>query len=231
MLMLKHTIALVILSFLVGCGTLSPTKVFEQEEVSNPSLKYSVYVDARPYVEYTLGHLKNAIPLSWEEFAQTSGKYKGFYKKDFQATLNKLSRRNLRPDSKVALMYNPSSDPILSYRVGFSLLLAGYTDVTLVVESTVQGLRDRNPSYILSHQLVYPKRNSDLLVDSKKVSKKEIIELGESDKKMILEERTLNLWLTQNQKPIYYLKSKNSHLSSALAFKLIQKGLKAKVVQ
>ncbi|HEX4925433.1 MAG TPA: rhodanese-like domain-containing protein [Bdellovibrionales bacterium] len=168
--------------FAAACRT--PTKV--RETTTNlPTARdneiaiteQTIVLDARPYFQYTSGHLPQAIPVRWEDFSRPGANNKAELDPDYFSLARRLSRLGISPDTPVVVLGNGAGGNGEEGRVAWVLALLGVKRVQFALDSHFEGKRMAGePSPAKNAAIWKPHPVFDLLVSRK--------ELLDSAKKM-----------------------------------------------
>ena len=135
--MKKYLVGLLILA---ACET-QPTKVFESsrpivtktigsELVRDLTITdKTIYIDTRSAFLFNLSHMPGAINLSWQEFAESSGKFRGRLVKDLYHSTRRLARLGIGSDSSVVVIGDGKQGQGDEGRLAWTLRYLGISDV------------------------------------------------------------------------------------------------------
>lgn len=162
--------------FVAGCQS-APTKV--RETTTNLPVpkdneiaitEQTVVLDARPYFQYTSGHLPQAIPVRWEDFSRPGANNKGELDPDHFGLARKLARLGITPDTPVVVLGNGNGGNGEEGRVAWVLALLGVKQVQFAHDTHLAGKRmPGEPGAAKNAPLWKPNPNLDLLVTRKEL--------------------------------------------------------------
>lgn len=124
------------LLLLSACQT-QPTKVYENSRVLIPEATVkelslsnkTIFIDARSHFLFNLSHMPGALNLSWEEFTEPNGKFKGRLVKDLYFATRRLARLGIGPDSSVVVIGDGKNGNGEEGRLAWTLRYLGVNDV------------------------------------------------------------------------------------------------------
>jgi thiosulfate/3-mercaptopyruvate sulfurtransferase len=168
--------AVAISFFLAACQT-KPTKVHETttnvpvfKDTEVTITDQTVILDARPFFQYSNGHLPQAYPVKWDDFSQPGATIKGPLDPDSLGMARRLARLGITPDSEVVVVGNGKQGQGEEGRVAWTLAYLGIRKVQFVKESEIKSKRIAGqPGAIKNAPMWKPKLESALHVSPKQL--------------------------------------------------------------
>ncbi len=123
------------LEFMASC-TLAPTRLQKSEVILEkktllPQQQDLIFIDARPRLEYSMGHVPGSISLRWEDFSQTKDPYRGLLDTDYFGLARMLARRGISPEKKVIILGRGPAGQGEDGRLAWTLMTLGIFDVEI----------------------------------------------------------------------------------------------------
>ncbi len=123
------------LEFFTAC-TLAPTRlqnsdVILEKKTLLPQQQDLIFIDARPRLDYSMGHVPGSISLRWEEFSQTKEPYRGLLDTDYFGLARMLARKGISPEKKVIILGRGPAGLGEDGRLAWTLMTLGILDVEI----------------------------------------------------------------------------------------------------
>lgn len=156
---------------LVGCQT--QTKVRETttnlpRDSQIAITADTVILDARPFFQYSNGHLPQAIPIRWEDFSKPGAINKAHLDSDTLGLARRLAQMGVAPDTHVVVVGNGLQGVGEEGRVAWSLAYLGVKKIDLAKEDSLEGKRFAGEVGVVRNASSWtPQIVSDLLVPKK----------------------------------------------------------------
>lgn len=158
--------------FVVGCQS-PPTKV---KQTMDPRFRKAaikleagtVFLDARPVLDYDLGHLPQAIPVSWKDFSQKKEHFQGLLDENLEQQMRRLARYGIGPETPVVVIGNGWRGQGEEGRLAWTLQVMGIKNVRLMSNDVFNTPRwNQDDGGVKAHVYWDYEKDASLEVDKK----------------------------------------------------------------